>query len=351
MAKAGVYKIDVKRARDALISRGERATVGAVRAELGNTGSNSTIHRYLKELEVEDQRGALSRTEQLAETLAELVHSLAAELDAEASHIVNEVKALTGQQLTALREQLAGKEVQLEAAQAQVEQLQSSLGTETAKNKHLEQLLQEERLLRHTAQQEVAGLKERVREHEQHRTDQEAALAHARQSLEHFRAQAQVQREQAQRDHNVQIQHLNAELRTLRQESVVKQGEVTRLNMEAAVLAGDVANAQRQLREEQARSRDLEMKLENRQAELKQIPRLEGQLEQVQQQLHASWHKAEALTIENGNLAIRITDLSRAAMEASAKVEELQSRLAAETLDDSKSSSEAIRSKATKKSK
>ena len=53
MARSGLYKTDVQRARDALLAQGKRPSVDAVRVALGNTGSKTTIHRYLRELEEE----------------------------------------------------------------------------------------------------------------------------------------------------------------------------------------------------------------------------------------------------------------------------------------------------------
>ncbi len=54
MARAGLNKFNVQQARDTLLARGINPSVDAVRVELGNTGSKTTIHRYLKELEAED---------------------------------------------------------------------------------------------------------------------------------------------------------------------------------------------------------------------------------------------------------------------------------------------------------
>ena len=57
MARAGLYKSDVQRARDALRVLGKHPSVDAVRVALGNTGSKTTTHRYLKELEEEEGQG------------------------------------------------------------------------------------------------------------------------------------------------------------------------------------------------------------------------------------------------------------------------------------------------------
>lgn len=50
MARGGINKAVVRIARDTLLARGVHPSIDAVRVELGNTGSKSTIQRYLKEL-------------------------------------------------------------------------------------------------------------------------------------------------------------------------------------------------------------------------------------------------------------------------------------------------------------
>ena len=47
MARSGIYKSEVVRARDALRAQGRHPSIDAIRVELGNTGSKATIHRYL----------------------------------------------------------------------------------------------------------------------------------------------------------------------------------------------------------------------------------------------------------------------------------------------------------------
>lgn len=54
MARSGVYRTDVEKARRALLAQGKHPSIDLVRAALGNTGSRSTIHRFLKEIEAED---------------------------------------------------------------------------------------------------------------------------------------------------------------------------------------------------------------------------------------------------------------------------------------------------------
>lgn len=56
MARGGINKALVQKARAALLARGVNPSIDAVRVELGNTGSKTTISRYLQELEATDTR-------------------------------------------------------------------------------------------------------------------------------------------------------------------------------------------------------------------------------------------------------------------------------------------------------
>jgi hypothetical protein len=58
MARPGVYKTEVAKARDRLVAEGKNPSIDAVRAALGNTGSRTTIHRYLREIEAEESGAA-----------------------------------------------------------------------------------------------------------------------------------------------------------------------------------------------------------------------------------------------------------------------------------------------------
>ncbi|KYO78240.1 hypothetical protein LT18_03731 [Pseudomonas aeruginosa] len=76
MARGGINKAVVQKARHALLARGAHPSIDAVRIELGNTGSKTTIHRYLKELE-DAERGRDAASIPLSEQLANLVSQLA----------------------------------------------------------------------------------------------------------------------------------------------------------------------------------------------------------------------------------------------------------------------------------
>ena len=69
MARGGINKAVVQTARLAILARGENPSIDAVRIEMGNTGSKTTIHRYLKELD-DGTEPAESPSEPLDDELA-----------------------------------------------------------------------------------------------------------------------------------------------------------------------------------------------------------------------------------------------------------------------------------------
>jgi len=130
MARAGLTRLDVKRARDSLIAQGQHASIDAIRIALGNTGSKTTIHRYLKELEEEDGT-SLVRAAALSDAIQDLVARLAARLHEEAQALVDQQVAAAavqrqqaqseiaklGAELATVREQLSGATATLSAEQ------------------------------------------------------------------------------------------------------------------------------------------------------------------------------------------------------------------------------------------
>ena len=117
MARGGVNKAVVQIARTAILARGEHPSIDAVRIEMGNTGSKTTIHRYLKELdEVDTRRGAPQ--EQIGDELSELVARLARRLQEQAQEPIDRAQAHYEQLKVELQAQL----VEAQHAQAQQEQ-------------------------------------------------------------------------------------------------------------------------------------------------------------------------------------------------------------------------------------
>ncbi len=115
MARSGLTKAQVRACREALLAQGCYPSADAVRHALGDTGSKSTIHRYLKELAGEESPAA--GRDDTARTLLALVEQLAERLHDDAEL-----------RLRALREQhalaLAAKDAELVALRARVAALE-----------------------------------------------------------------------------------------------------------------------------------------------------------------------------------------------------------------------------------
>jgi len=100
MARTGISKSRVQEARDQLIAEGRYPSADAVRAALGNTGSKSTIHRYLKEMELESAEARASRQD-TEHSLQTLIGQIADKLHSDAE---KRMRAITASFEEALRQ-------------------------------------------------------------------------------------------------------------------------------------------------------------------------------------------------------------------------------------------------------
>lgn len=164
MARTGLAKEAVEQARAALLAQGQYPSVDSVRVALGNTGSKTTIHKYLKELD-EQQGGGNpqpGRPATISDALHDLVERLAARLRQEAED-----------KLDIARAALAEQEQQLAHANRQLE---SELRTTREHAARLQTELRQQRLAFNVKQDELAQLS---KENSRIATE----LAHTRQSL------------------------------------------------------------------------------------------------------------------------------------------------------------------------
>ncbi|WP_236201043.1 DNA-binding protein [Pseudomonas pseudonitroreducens] len=116
MARGGINRAVVKIARDALLARGVKPSIDAIRIELGNTGSKTTIIRCLRELE---QIEAPCQPPSLEEELSILIGKVAERMrdNAQAS-IASERELLTQEHLN--------NKIQRQQALEKIEGLQST---------------------------------------------------------------------------------------------------------------------------------------------------------------------------------------------------------------------------------
>jgi len=229
MARGGINKAVVQKAREALLARGENPTIDAVRVAMGNTGSKTTIHRYLKELEDTDQR-RLAPREHLTQELGELVGRLAERLKEEGDEYVQQAQARFDLQKAVLQADLDTAVKAQAALQQQFEIQAEALASESEHLSVCRTSLQTEHTRNARLTQECSDLQIRLGEKDEHIRSLEEKHQHARDALEHYRQAVKEQREQDQRRHEAQVQQAQVEVRQLQQGLIVKQDELMRLS-------------------------------------------------------------------------------------------------------------------------
>lgn len=317
MARAGLYKSDVKKARESLIAQSLYPSIDAVRMALGNTGSKTTIHKYLKELEEEE--GAGPRKASLSEALQDLVERLAARLQEEADESVAQAK----EALTRKEQELASANRQLQndlaAAREAIRTLELRMDSDAAEHAKTRSVLQSEIVTRHTAEQQVIDLKDRLAENEQHRKSLEDKHTHARNALEHYRQSVKDQRDQEQRRHEQQVQQIQSELRQQQLALGVKQDEVTRLNQEGARLVSELSHTKQSLYEQLTVNRKLEQKIEHLQSAQQHTGDLERQLVSMTAEAELLSERLKALDAQLEPATARARELELQLAEANAR--------------------------------
>ncbi|HDS1776882.1 TPA: DNA-binding protein [Pseudomonas putida] len=307
MARAGINKALVQRARDALLARGEHPSIEAVRVELGNTGSKSTIVRYLQELQAaEPHPPVVSLDDELQSFIRSLAQRLAA--DAQTSVAADRER---------LQRQQAAYEQQRAIDRARFEQLQlahDALSTERREAQQREDALQRQ-VQQHEGERQrlLAGdlyqqqlLKERALQiaslEDKHR--------HARDALGHYRQQHLAQREQELQRHDQVVQQQQMEVRRLQEQLMSKQEELAQVYRELERLTHEQQSQSTSLREKA-------VALQHHEATIFQLKTLlataEQRVQQMQVDLTILREKARHHVLEHRN--------DRRALRAQAKLE------------------------------
>ncbi|WP_079437167.1 DNA-binding protein [Zoogloea sp. LCSB751] len=256
MARAGIYKSEVVRARDKLIALGKHPSIDAIRVELGNTGSRTTISRYLKEIEEED--GAVTGSKvAVSESLLDLVGRLAERLHGEANARVSEAETRHSKRLQDAQAQSKAATEEAESFRQQLEECQLALVREREAHKDTQKALREETLARTQVAQQVSDLQERLAAEEEHRQSLEEKHQHSREALAHFRQSVKEQRDQELRQHDQQVAYLQGEIRSLQEVGNKKQHELIHAHQECSRLASELAGSSTSLRQAKAENRSL----------------------------------------------------------------------------------------------
>jgi len=221
MARTGLYISEVKKARDSLVAQNINPSVDAVRVALGNTGSKTTIHKYLKELEEDGLTDVRKVT--VSDALQDLVERLSAQLQGEANSRIELAHQQSKDKEQQHAEALTNLQKENSALSAQLQRIETSSHQEVAAHERTRTLLQQETMARHTLEQQLTDIRDRLTENDNHRLSLEEKHKHARDALEHYRQSVKEQRDQDQRRHEQQIQQLQAEMRQLQHALIIKQ--------------------------------------------------------------------------------------------------------------------------------
>jgi chromosome segregation ATPase len=265
MARSGIYKSEVVKARQNLMALGRYPSIDAVRIELGNTGSKLTIHKYLKEIEEEEgaksgsngKNGTAGTQIAISEALQDLVGRLASRLLDESDARIAEVTAQHTQAVQQLNDAITALQSDVATTRKQLERTQATLADEEDLHQKTSESLRNTTLERTKLAQEVGDCRERLAAEERHRLSLEEKHQHARESLEHFRQSAKEQRDQEHRKHDQEVQFLQSELRNLNKAIALKQHEVTTAHQDSARLLTELTHTQSGLHTAQETVRSL----------------------------------------------------------------------------------------------
>ena len=267
MARGGINKAVVQTARLAILARGENPSIDAVRIEMGNTGSKTTIHRYLKELDESETRQTITEAP-IDDELGELVARLAQRLKEKAQEPIDLAVAKFEQQKTALLGQLETLQTAHNQLQQQFDIQAAALADESAALQTASTSLQTEQTRNAGLSQACSDYELRINDKDEQIRSLEDKHLHARDALEHYRNAIKEQREQEQRRHEGQVQQVQAELRQAQQSAMVRQDEITQLHrdnerllIEHRVTVKELAALQEHVRKDQAQQLKLSEQL------------------------------------------------------------------------------------------
>lgn len=331
MARGGINKAVVQKARHALLTRGIHPSIDAVRIELGNTGSKTTIHRYLKELESVEQ--AISR-DALSAPLTGLIEQLLSQLKEEAQQSVAQAHEALLRERAAIQQQSAI----LEARMRELESQRSSLALQLQASQEL--VLQEQQQ-RQAVEidnvrmvQSLQDLEMRVRERDERIQSLEDLHQHARDGMEHYRQASKEQREQEQRRHEAQVSQFQADIRQLQQTLMIKQDELTQLNRDNARLVTEARQHQKDQHAMEQLLAQRDQALESTQSTLADMKHtnetLERQCEALRGEVAQFDEACTAQTQQVQNLEERLAEITDH-LKLLAKVSSPENELAPET--------------------
>src|SRR5574343_449322 len=303
MARAGIYKSEVVRARNNLLAQGRYPSIDAIRGELGNTGSKGTIHRYLKEIE-EEEGGSTGTQVAVSEAIQDLAGRLAERLHEEADQRLAALTDKHKAEIAALNDSITALRNEVESFRSQSERQAVELAAERAAHTETLATLQEERIVRAQMSQRIQDMEGQLAKEDAHRVSLEEKHQHAREALEHFRTAAKEQREQDQRQFEQQIQFLQGELRAAKDMANGKQQELISSHESNARLSSELGSARSELHRQEGELRSLRSAKE-------QLAVTELKNQQQEERLAQRAARIDELLVENQGYAQKLADATQ----------------------------------------
>lgn len=320
MARGGINLVLVRKAREALLSRGQNPSIDAIRIELGNTGSKTTIQRYLKEIESHDPRPSASPS-RLSDELTELVGKMLERLLEEGNEALAHERAAFELERKTMKAESSTLQGHLEQAQREIIKLQSALQTQDEELKTAQSSLQAEITRNARISQSCSDLEVRLQERDAQIQSLEEKHTHAREALEHYRVAVKEQRDQDLNRHESQIYQMQQEVTLLQQTLMVKQEEATRMIRDNERLIAE----NRQHAKEANQHRDV---IEHLRGDLgianAATARAEGAKELLAHQLETKTKEASSARSETTEAQRRESDLVQKLAAAEAEIKELR---------------------------
>jgi chromosome segregation ATPase len=249
MARGRLYKSEVQAARDRLLREGTNPSLDAVRIALGNTGSKTTIHRLMKELEAEEASALATNGEAISEALQGLVAQLAGQLRQESDAVVSAGQERANTEVRAAQAEVSRLTEQAREASHQIQRLETTLDDTRQQLGTTEQALRDGETAIVGLRERTAGLERQLADREAHAASIEAKHQQARDALDHFRLASKEQREVEARQHEQAVQVLQVELRQATQNVASKNDELLALNRDNARLTEQAGQHAKELRD------------------------------------------------------------------------------------------------------
>ncbi|MDN6320780.1 MAG: DNA-binding protein [Marinobacter sp.] len=246
MARGGITQPLVEDARNRLLARSIHPSIDAIRAELGNTGSKTTISGHLKAIEAREST-RLDDEALLSGHVTELVGQLAQQLRQDAQETIEQAQQRHQAEASSLREALAAQTTESEQQRKRNDALAQERNDLQAEVTALREALSNLQGHGRAQAQRIEDLTEQVQDKQRQVDSLEEKHGHAREALEHYRGSVKEQREQDQRRHEQQVQQVQAEQRQLQQALSVKRDEQTQATRETTRIFTELTESRKLL--------------------------------------------------------------------------------------------------------